>query len=121
MSGRGCTIDPMSRLVDDAIAHYERRRPKAAAAYDLDSTHNALTKWMESVLYLVDMVLEDEEVPVGTRRNVARCILYGSPNPADAQLRMEQVELMQNALKMGPPSVALQMPEGWTMPEEWKR
>ena len=121
MTGARRIIGHMSRLVDDAISRYEQRRPKAAAAYDLDPTHHALAKWMESVLHLVDMVLEDEDVPVDTRRNVARCILYGSPNPADAELRMEQQEQIRDVLKYASPTILLQMPEGLAVPDWGKQ
>lgn len=111
----------MSRIVDDAIARYEQRRPKAAAANNLDPTYSALAKYVESILHLVDMVLEDEDIPVDTRRNVVRCILYGSPNPVDAEMRMENLAALREHLGSKAPSVVMQMPEGWTMPEEWKK
>lgn len=76
---------------------------------------------MVSILHLVDMVLEDEGIAVDTRRNVARCILYGSPNPADAELRAEQQGQIQDVLKFASPTILLQMPEGVAVPDWGKR
>lgn len=111
----------MSRIVRDAIDRYERRMPGARAAANTDPIQHHLTTWMHRMLDLVDMVLEDEGIPEETRRKVAQCILYGSPNQADAEMRQHQNEMLAEHLRNRAPSIVLEMPEGWQAPEGWNQ
>lgn len=96
------------------MRRYEERMPGTARARNHDPHFNYQTTWLRHMLSLADVVMEDGGVPVEVRERVVRCLLYGSPNPAEAELRMEQQELLTEALKMQPPpTIVMPMPEGW--------
>lgn len=99
----------MSRIVRDAFKRREERMADTSRARLLDPHFNYQTTLLQHVLDLADMVMEDEGVPQEVRARVVRCVLYGSPNPVDAELRMRQQEAMTEVLKTQP----IVMPEGW--------
>lgn len=84
----------MSRIAWEEEERYRRRMPGAAKAAATDPMYHFQTTWLRSMLDLADMVMEDEGVPPEVRRKVVRGLLYGSPNVADAELRVEQREVM---------------------------
>lgn len=63
---------------------------------------------LRDLLTRLEVALEDEDVPRETRIRVIRCMLYGSPSPAVAELRMRQVDWMQAQMAAMPP-----LPENW--------
>lgn len=56
----------------------------------------------EAILALVDMALEDEQVPASIRQRVIRTVVYGSPSPADAIPRREQLAQMKQDMLRRP-------------------
>jgi hypothetical protein len=72
-------------------------RPPLDAAFQYQ-----VTVLRELVLRL-EGVLEDEGVPAETRERVIRCMVYGTPSAADAELRAEQQEEMAGLLAAAPP------------------
>ncbi|WP_218976710.1 hypothetical protein [Kitasatospora sp. GP30] len=78
--------------------------PSAEKAAAFDPIHHHLTHWLDQMLHLVDVVLEDEGVTTETRQRVVRGILYGSPNPADAEMRAAQRDQLADILEARPPS-----------------
>jgi len=97
----------MSRLVDAETRRYQQRMPDTSWAVRNDPIHNHLVRWMDTMLRLVDLVMEDEGVDAATRAKVIRSVLYGSPNQAEADLRMEQQQLMVTHLERSASTVFL--------------
>lgn len=101
----------MSRIVREAIERYEKRMPGASRARVRDPHFGYQTTWLRHMLDLADMAMEDEGVPEEVRAKVVRGVLYGYPNPADAELRVQQQELLTEALKAQ--TTMIVMPDGW--------
>lgn len=80
----------MSDYLQQARERWSERMPGAYRAYMIDPTHHYQVDLMDAVLATVDMAMEGEGVPEETRQRVVRAVVYGSPNPADAELRMAQ-------------------------------
>lgn len=97
----------MSRLVSDESDWYRHNMPGAAKAAATDPMYQFQTTWLRSILDLADMVMEGEGVPPDVRRKVVRGLLYGSPNVADAELRVRQNEVMVQQLRDAPPPAFL--------------
>jgi hypothetical protein len=79
--------------------------PGAQRAETFDPIHSHLTWWMDRMLHLADMVMEDEGIDSAVRAKVIRCLLYGSPNVADAELRMVQQEQLVEFARTAQPSL----------------
>ncbi len=75
--------------VDGLIGRHLRRDRLAVRAYTGDALYSAQMRWLRAALILVDGVMDDEGIPAEVRERVVRCVLYGSPDPADAVLRMD--------------------------------
>jgi hypothetical protein len=58
---------------------------------------------LREMLTRLETILEDEGVAPETAERVIRCMLYGAPSPADAELRMRQQERMTEMLSRMPP------------------
>ncbi len=74
--------------VDRLIADHLRRDPNAEHAFLHDPVYSAQIKFLRSMLRLVDEVMNHEGVPAPTRLRVVRAVLYGSPDGADAIVRI---------------------------------
>lgn len=89
----------MSRLTDAETERYRQRMFGASKAAVTDPMFQFQTAFLRSMLDLADMVMEDEGVTPEVRRRVVRGVLYGSPNVADAELRVQQREQLTEELK----------------------
>lgn len=58
---------------------------------------------LRDMLSCLEVILDDEGVPRETAVRVLRCLLYGSPSVADAELRMGQEQRMMELLARVPP------------------
>ena len=58
---------------------------------------------LRDMLSRLEVILEDEGVEPATAERVIRCMLYGSPSPAVAELRMRQTEEQVKLLERLPP------------------
>jgi hypothetical protein len=85
-------------LMDD----YGRRsgQPDALNVYGNYEMH-----LLRDMLTRLEIILDDEGVDPGTARRVIRCMLYGSPSQAAAELRRQQEEQLADILKRTPPPV----------------
>lgn len=83
------------------IEDYFRRtgRPRDSA---LDGPYMYEMAVLRDLLDRLEVILEDEGVPPETVTRVIRCMLYGAPSPADAELRMRQQEQMIDLLNRTP-------------------
>jgi len=97
----------MSRLAWEEAERYQRRMSGAGKAASTDPMYQFQTTWLRSMLDLADMVMEDEGVPPDVRRRVVRGVLYGSPNVADAELRVQQHEVMVQHLSETPATLTV--------------
>lgn len=86
------------RIIED----YFRRTgvPRDSA---LDGVYMYEMTMLREVLSRLEAILEDEGVPPETAERVIRCLLYGAPSRADAELRMQQQEQMIEMLSRMPP------------------
>jgi hypothetical protein len=92
----------VSSLTWEEAERYRCRMAGAGKASATDPMYQFQTTWLRSMLDLADMVMEDEGVPSEVRRKVVRGVLYGSPNVADAELRVEQREVTVRHLRETP-------------------
>ena len=69
----------------------------------LDAAYQYETAVMIEMLDRLEAILDDEGVPRETAERVIRCMIYGSPSPAAAQMRMDQQEQMADLLSRMPP------------------
>jgi hypothetical protein len=58
---------------------------------------------LRDMLSRLEIILEDEDVDRATAERVLRCLLYGSPSPAVAELRMRESERTMDLLQRLPP------------------
>jgi hypothetical protein len=58
---------------------------------------------LREMLTRLETILEDESVAPETVERVIRCMLYGAPSAANAELRMQQQERMTEMLSRMPP------------------
>jgi hypothetical protein len=59
---------------------------------------------LRDMLSRLEVILDDEGVPRETAERVIRCVLYGSPSPAVAELRMRERERTIELLERLPPA-----------------
>jgi len=84
------------------IESYFRRlgHPPATAMDGVWQFEHAMLRDMLSRL---EVILEDEGVDHATAERVIRCLLYGSPSPAVAEMRMRETERQVELLARMPP------------------
>jgi hypothetical protein len=84
------------------IEGYFRRtgQPRDSA---LDGVYMYEMTVLREMLHRLEAILEDEGVPQETAERVIRCMIYGAPSPAGAELRMRQQEQMTEMLSRRPP------------------
>lgn len=106
----------MSRLVDETLHRFRTRMPTPDAAARLDPTHHWKTTWMQRMLHLVDMAMDDEGVPADVRQRVVRTLLFGSPDETEATQRYEvDQQRIQDLMGQPPAPVRLATPP-WAPP-----
>lgn len=79
----------MSRASSEAWDRYASRVPSVGRASLNDPLYAAQMSLIRQWLDLTDMVLEDNGIDHNVRRQVMNQLLYGSPNPYDAEARIE--------------------------------
>ncbi len=102
--------------VDRLIRDHMRRDPNAEEAFLRDPVYSAQLRFLRSMLRLVDEVMNHEGVPAPVRLRVVRAVLYGSPDGADAIVRINDraaaVQITEAAMNLatrvaGPEGVPL--------------
>jgi hypothetical protein len=112
---------PFHRSAVDAVVHRYRARVDDDRAARTDPQYNAQWRWMVRMLETADMAMEDEGIDPRSRERVIRTILYGAPDPAEADRRIDEhlrlVEEMRTR-PLGPIVVPVQPsgPPGWYPP-----
>lgn len=89
----------VDRLVDDHM----RRDPNARQAYYHDALYSAQIRFLRGMLRLADEVMEHEGVPERVRERVVRCVIYGTPDGADAVIRIDEHAARTAAARAGVP------------------
>jgi len=84
------------------IEDYFRRlgHPRASA---MDAVWQFEHTMLRDMLSRLEVILKDEGVDPATAERVIRCMLYGSPSPAVAELRMRQADEQVKLLERLPP------------------
>lgn len=81
-----------------------------------DGARDAVYQWewaiLRDMLGRLEVILDDEQVPRETAERVLRCLLYGHPSAADADLRMQQDERITDLLRFRPPPPVV-LPKDW--------
>jgi hypothetical protein len=85
----------------DLIADYCRRTGQAQDTA-LDGAYQYQLSVLRDILSRLEVILQDEDVEPGTAQRVMRCLLYGAPSVADAELRMRQQEEMVKLINSTP-------------------
>lgn len=99
-----------SRLTEDY-----RHRTGTSRAAQLDAHYAYQWSVLRDMLGRLEVILDDEGIPRETTERVLRCLLYGSPSQADAELRVEQDERLKEALMRTPP-MSIAFPGGLGLP-----
>ena len=86
------------RLVEE---YFERKGQPHASA--LDAAYQFEMTVLRDMLSRLEVILSDEGVDRATTLRVIRCMLYGAPSPAAAELRMRQDAEMVKVLSERPP------------------
>lgn len=89
-----------SKLVEDYL--HRTGKPRDT---ELDAWYSHQWALLRDMLGRLEVILEDEHVPHEVTVRVLRCLLYGSPSPADAELRMETDERVKEAFTQKPPVI----------------
>jgi hypothetical protein len=90
-------------LVDNVLADYMDRHPEAQQAFMDSPTYNADVRRTVSILRVVDIAMEDEEVPESARVRVIRMTLYGNADPTAAEYWSRQQAALRRAIESQPP------------------
>ena len=92
---------------DQIVAdHFQRTGQPRAGAFD--GAYQYQVTVLRDLLTRLEVILDDEGVPRDTAKRVIRCMLYGMPSQADAELRMRQTEEMTKLLmEQAPPPIPL--------------
>lgn len=86
------------KLIED---YFQRKgQPRDTA---LDAAYQFEMTVLRDMISRLEVILEDEGVPSETAVRVIRCLLYGAPSAADAELRMQQQAEMVKLLQEMPP------------------
>lgn len=70
---------------------------------ELDAAFAYQRALLRDMMGRLEVILQDEDVPQEVVVRVLRCLLYGAPSPADAELRIEQDARLAEALSRIPP------------------
>ena len=94
-------MEGMSYAHEAVRAYFARTsRPGDQA---LDAAYQFEMAVLRDMLDRLEVILDDEGVDRATAMRVIRCMLYGSPSPAAAELRIQQERRMVNLLEHIPP------------------
>jgi hypothetical protein len=81
------------QIIED---YFQRKgQPRDSA---LDAAYQFEMTMLRDMLSRLEVILDDEGVGPDTRERVIRCMLYGSPSPAAAEMRMRQEQEMVDLL-----------------------
>lgn len=86
----------------EMVGRYFQRTGQSSAGA-LDAAYQYHMTLLRDMISRLEVILDDEGVPRETAERVIRCLLYGAPSAADAELRMRQTEEMTALLAKLPP------------------
>lgn len=72
------------------LVHDYFRRTGRPGDQALDAAYQFEMAVLRDMLDRLELILDDEGVPRDVAMRVIRCLLYGAPSPAAAELRMQQ-------------------------------
>lgn len=101
------SVDP----VREAFDRYLQRFPTMAEARFYDPTSAALLKQMERMLIIIDCAMQDEGLDPVARRRVISAALFGGPDQAAAERRMEDHARQAETLRKLGLKVETKMPD----------
>lgn len=103
----------------EAVDRYRSRIVGARTAAAFDPQYAAQFAFMQRLLDVVDMAMEDEGIPEQSRVRVVRTVVYGSPNEWDAHERMQHHEDdIKRAMRDIGPRAWLIGPDGDIIPRQ---
>jgi hypothetical protein len=84
------------------VESYQRRTGQPGDGHK-DGVYAYQWAVLRDVLVRLEVILEDEDVPRATAERVLRCLLYGAPSAADADMRTEPHDRTAELLARIPP------------------
>jgi hypothetical protein len=93
---------PYPTAVQAAVARYRSRLGDDDRAQRTDPTYNYQWRWLVRMLETADMAMEDEGVDRSSRERVIRTILYGAPDPVEADRRIDQQQRLVEEMRTRP-------------------
>ena len=78
------------------------RRTGQAGSQPLDGAHQYQVSVLRDLLGRLEIILEDEMIDSPKAERIMRCLLYGAPGRADAELRVQQQERTTELLARRP-------------------
>jgi hypothetical protein len=87
-----------------AAIHDWERRTARPGPHNNDAHFQYQTFVLQDLVDRLEIIMDDEGIPEEKIRRVIRCMLYGSPHPADALVREEQQKQITELLMTRPPA-----------------
>lgn len=81
----------------------------------LDAHYHYQWTVLRDLMSRLEVILDDEGIDREQAGRILRCLLYGSPSPVDAELRMKQDEQLKEALAQAPRTLGT-FPKGLGLP-----
>jgi len=107
-------MTPMASRATEIMDGYYRRTGQPRD-HELDGQFYYHRQLLRRLLADLEAILEDEEVPPEITVRVIRAMVYGSPDPGEAEQRMRHHDEMVKLLARVPPAV-ITFPNGQGLP-----
>lgn len=91
----------MRREVDQEFQRYATGMPGVREAMTTDAAFAAQMQLIRRLVATVDLALDAEGIAADVRTRVVRTILFGAPDPAAAEVRIEQLRQMTDLASRG--------------------
>lgn len=69
----------------------------------LDAAYQFQWTVLRDILARLEVILDDKGIPPAVAEDILRSLVYGAPSPAEAQLRMQQMETIKDLAAQVPP------------------
>lgn len=91
----------MTTNSEQILGRFQSEIPNAHRARVNDTRYQDHVELMRRLLAIADLEMENQGVPESARQTVLRAIVYGGLDPAEAIRRIEQMQVMTEAIEKG--------------------
>lgn len=91
----------MSLAQQIADNYFNRTRDQADG--QLDAAYQFQWTLLRDILARLEVILDDKGIPGQVAEDILRSLVYGAPSPAEAQLRMQQMQTIMDLAAQVPP------------------